>query len=276
MRRSLQVSRFLKPLPATLALIVFLIGCSAPAGPKPRPTPSATFRVMTYNIHHGAGADDRLDLDRVAEVIRRERPDIVALQEVDRGVTRSGRRDLLQELARLTGFEYAAFGKNIDHQGGDYGNGILSRYPILREVNTPLDQVEPGERRGVLQAVVDIRGREVAVLVTHFDVRNAEERLLSARQVEEKLLPDYDGYPLLFAGDFNDVPDGAVYQRLTTRLSDAWKAGDGPGYTIPVDAPSRRIDYVFHSPHLTPVAAHVPRSDASDHLPLVVDLRFAD
>lgn len=268
------LARVLKPLLAALVLGAFTGGCST--HPSLRPAAGTTFRVMTYNIHHGAGADDRLDLERIAEVIRRERPDIVALQEVDRGVARSERRDLLQELAVLTGLEHTAFGKNIDHQGGDYGNGLLSRYPIVREVNTHLDQVEPGERRGVLQTIVDIGGREVAVLVTHFDVRNAEERLLSARQVEEQILPAYRAYPLLFAGDFNDVPHGAVYQRLTTRLADAWTAGDGPGYTIPVHAPARRIDFVFHTPHLKPVAAHVPRSDASDHLPVVVDLQLAN
>src|SRR3954447_16208752 len=64
---------------------------------------AVTFRAMTYNIHHGEGLDRKIDLVRIAELIKRERADIVALQEVDKGVERTGRRDLPQELASLTG-----------------------------------------------------------------------------------------------------------------------------------------------------------------------------
>jgi len=52
---------------------------------------SKTIRIMTYNIHHGAGIDGKVDIDRIAKVIARENADIVALQEVDRGVERSHR-----------------------------------------------------------------------------------------------------------------------------------------------------------------------------------------
>jgi endonuclease/exonuclease/phosphatase family metal-dependent hydrolase len=261
---------------AALAVAALATGCAGAEPGGSRPQPGAALRVITYNIHHGVGLDGRLDLQRLAGVIVRERPDVVALQEVDRGVERSGQRDLLRELAELTGLEHAAFGKNLDHQGGDYGNGLLSRFPIRRQANLHLDQLGPGERRGVLHAVLDVEGREVAVLVTHLDHLSLEERLASVRQIEERLLPAYERYPLVLAGDINDVPEGAVYRRLTARLADAWVAGEGLGYTIPVGAPARRIDYVFHSRHLVPVAAHVPWSDASDHLPVVADLRFAD
>ena len=262
-------------LGAALA-IAFLTGCSAPSGAPPGPRGDRSLRVMTYNIHHGAGADDRVELERIAAVIRRESPDVVLLQEVDRGVERSGRRDLLLELSSLTGLEHTAFGKNIDHQGGDYGNGILSRYPIRREVNSWLERATPGERRGVLQAILEVRGREIAVLATHLDASNAAERESSARQIEERILPPYSHYPLVLGGDLNEGPDGAVHRRLAARLTDAWGAGEGPGYTIPVDAPTRRIDYLFHDGRLRAVAARVLRSDASDHLPLVADVRLVD
>ncbi|MBW3628466.1 MAG: endonuclease/exonuclease/phosphatase family protein [Gemmatimonadetes bacterium] len=256
-------------------LTLLLLGCSV-HGLRPSPRGGALLRVMTYNIHHGAGVDERVDLERIAAVIRRENPDIVLLQEVDRGVERSGKRDLLRELATLTGLEHAAFGKNIDHQGGDYGNGLLSRYPIRREVNTWMERTTPGERRGVLQAIVDVRGREIAVLGTHLDASNGAERGSSARQIEQKLLPSYSKYPLILGGDLNEAPDGAVYRRLSALLADSWSAGEGPGHTIPVDAPNRRIDYIFHDRRFAAVAARVLRTDASDHLPLVADLRLVD
>ena len=75
------------------------------------------FRLMTYNLHHGEGMDGRVDLERIAEIIRREGADIVALQEVDRGVARTARRDLSGELAALTGMT-CLFSNNFHFQGG--------------------------------------------------------------------------------------------------------------------------------------------------------------
>ena len=76
----------------------------------------ARVRVLTYNIHHGEGMDGRIDLVRQAEILNREAPDLVALQEVDRGTKRSGGVDQLAELGRLTGLT-PTFGRAIDFQG---------------------------------------------------------------------------------------------------------------------------------------------------------------
>ena len=62
---------------------------------------------MTYNIHHGEGLDGRVDTARIAALIKQERADIVALQEVDKGVRRTALRDLTAELASLTGMASA-------------------------------------------------------------------------------------------------------------------------------------------------------------------------
>src|SRR5882672_6615404 len=94
------------------------------------PTKNRTLRVMTYNIHVGVGMDKKQDLARIAEVINHERPDLVGLQEVDRGVERTGHVDEVAELARLTGMDYA-FAPNLRFQGGWYGVAVLSRLPIL-------------------------------------------------------------------------------------------------------------------------------------------------
>lgn len=93
-----------------------------------------TFRVMTYNIQHGEGLDGRVDIGRIAAAIRAGFADIVAPQEGDRGVKRSHRIDTMVALSDLTEMKWA-FGKNIDYQGGDYGNGALTRFPILQEQN---------------------------------------------------------------------------------------------------------------------------------------------
>src|SRR5215510_13900586 len=76
-------------------------------------------RVLTYNIHHGEGTDGKVDLPRIANVIKSVSPDIIALQEVDQGTARAGGIDQPAELARLTGME-VVFGRNIDYQGGGF------------------------------------------------------------------------------------------------------------------------------------------------------------
>ncbi|MEX2382871.1 MAG: endonuclease/exonuclease/phosphatase family protein [Opitutales bacterium] len=239
-----------------------------------------TFRLMSYNIRWGMGMDGEMDLERTAEVIRSEKADFVALQEVDRGVERSGERDVVGELAELTELKYFAFGKNIDHQGGDYGNAFLSRYPILKTKNTHLPQLGPGERRGVLQVVLDVDGRELVVLNTHFDHRSDDgERMASVEAVKEDVLPEYEGLPMLFAGDFNDVPGSRMHERMKERFTDIWEeVGEGEGLTSSSANPVRRIDYIFikDTENVFPLKAWVPQSLASDHLPLGLEFRLSD
>src|SRR5262245_43373982 len=76
-------------------------------------------RVLSYNIHHGRGLDDKVDLERIAEVILSVKPDLVAVQEVDQKARRTEGVDQPAELARLTKME-VVFGKNIDFEGGGY------------------------------------------------------------------------------------------------------------------------------------------------------------
>lgn len=96
---------------------------------------SETIRLLTYNIRHARGMDGEVNVRRIAAVIREIAPDVVALQEVERGVPRTERRDLTRELAVLTGMA-GYFERNHAVGGGDYGNAILSRFPIIEQNNT--------------------------------------------------------------------------------------------------------------------------------------------
>jgi len=248
-------------------------GTAAPQSPAmsgrlPPARPMAPLRILTFNIHHGEGLDGRLDLDRIAQVIRDANADLVGLQEVDRGVERTLRRDLLKELADRTGLRFA-FGKSIDLQGGDYGNALLSRFPIVSEGTRLLENVGGGEQRSVLQTVVDVAGTRVLVLTTHFDHRrDSPQRARSAEEMVA-MAGQWDG-PLVMLGDFNDVPGSQAHRTLTGIARDAWAAvGEGAGATIPVEAPTRRIDWVLLR-GLDPQSAEVVKTDASDHLPVLV------
>ncbi len=231
-------------------------------------------RVMSYNIHVGVGMDKKLDLARVADVIKRSRADIVALQEVDRGVERTGRVDEVRELARLTGMDYA-FAHNLDYQGGQYGVAVLSRFPVLAIDHRRYANRRERERRGFIRVEVEVNGRRLNFVTTHLDYQYADGREFETEQLL-KALGDVRG-PLIVAGDFNEEPArGAYDMMLKSGFTDAWAKGAASGLTYPADKPTKRIDYVFHR-GLGPGAraeASVPDTLASDHRPVVVSLKF--
>ncbi len=237
---------------------------------------AVTVRVLSYNIHHGEGMDGRVDLERIAGVIRSSEADLVALQEVDRGVARTGRVDEPGRLAELTGME-AVFERNITFQGGDYGNAILSRLPVLRCENHALPQSLPNEQRGLLEAVVAAGEGELVFFATHFDYHSDDGERLASAEMLGRLVREREGRPVIVAGDLNALPDSRVIERVGGFLSDTCPREDPANWTYPADAPARRIDYILHSHHpSTSVLSSrvLPESVASDHRPVLAEFQF--
>ncbi len=203
-------------------------------------------RVLTYNIHHGEGIDRQLDLERLVRVIVSVAPDVVALQEVEQRTRRTGMVDQPAELARLTKMR-VVFGGNIPFEGGEYGNAVLSRYPILRHQNHLLPCLDDGEQRGVLEVEIawPNAGVPLRLLATHLDHRaNDRERVASARRINE-ILGDRDDAGTVLAGDLNDLPDSATLIELARRWT---RSNVEVEPTIPVERPTRQIDYVLYAP----------------------------
>ncbi len=250
-------------------LIVGVAGCySAPKAATPK-----TFRVMSYNIHHGAGLDGKVDFQRIADLIKREQADIVALQEVDKGARRTEGRDCPAELAALTGMT-CVFSNNFHFQGGEYGNAVLTRFPVKRWTNRHYQMPRPDEQRGLLQVVLDVHGCELVFLDTHVDYRSDDTgRLGNVAEILE-VTQACRGRPVILCGDFNDTPGSRMHQKLAQAFTDTWTvAGAGDGFTIPAEKPAKRIDFIWLSKGsaVQPVKAWVPETRASDHLPVVVE-----
>ena len=203
-------------------------------------------RVLSYNIHHGEGMDGLLDLRRIGRVILSVNPDLVSVQEVDQGATRSGRVDQPAALAEQTALDQV-FGGNIPLQGGQYGNVILSRFPITRSHNHPLPNVDQGEQRGLLDASIELPGgrTELRFLATHLDHRRSDrERRLSAELIE-RLVRDAPHQATLLAGDLNDRLGSPTLETLL-RVFSIPNTGELP--TIPVNQPARQIDFILYRP----------------------------
>ncbi|MFH1571225.1 MAG: endonuclease/exonuclease/phosphatase family protein [Gemmatimonadota bacterium] len=229
--------------------------------------PSGQVRVLTYNIHHGEGTDGRLDLARLATLIRSARPDVVALQEVDLGTERADRVDQAVELARLTGMN-VAFGANLEFQGGLYGNAVLSPFPVARHRNHALPNPSAGEPRGALEVtLVAGEGDTLVVVSTHFDHQGQASREAAAAAINEVL--GTGARPAILAGDLNATPDNQALHRLRERWVDT-------GREVAVTNPQPRpIDHVLYRPaaRWRTVAVQVLADTvASDHQPVLVVL----
>lgn len=236
-------------------------------------------RVLCYNIHYGQGTDGEYDLQRLADVIDEANPDLVALQEVDVGVRRSGRVHQARRLAELTGMA-VRYGPTQDHQGGLYGNAVLTRLPILDVEIQPLPFTEstPQRRtypRGAIAVTVRAAGdHELRFVSTHFQHNVAEDRLAEAKAINA-LFAGGDELPTILAGDINATPDAEPIRELLSRWTHAANQPLSP--TAPSTAPRSRIDYIFYRParSFRLISAEVvPESIASDHRPVLAVLEF--
>jgi endonuclease/exonuclease/phosphatase family metal-dependent hydrolase len=234
---------------------------------------STELKILNYNIHHAnpPSKQNFIDVEAIAKVIRQQSPDIIALQEVDVFTNRSGKTvDEATEIARLSGMPYHYFAKAIDHDGGEYGVAILSRYPMENMKNNPLPTVAEtkGEPRILATAVIHLpEGKKIVFACTHLDAQKADtNRFLQINKITEIL--QQEKLPVIIAGDFNATPTSRIINRLDeffTRTS----LVDG-GFTIPVEKPNKTIDFIAYKPaSYFNVVEHkiIDEKYASDHLP---------
>lgn len=237
-----------------------------------------TLTVSAYNIHHGAGTDEKLDLERIAVEIERGGAKIIGLQEVDRHWgERSEFADQAAWLGKRLGME-VVYGANLDEdpetegaQRRQYGTTILSAYPITSSRNTLLPRPEEGEQRGLLEAHITVDGIPVHFATTHLQHTSAAERLAQTKKIVKLLSRVKE--PIVLVGDLNAQPGTPELKPLSPRFLDAWpRAGEGEGFTAPSGELAYRIDYVLTTPDILVVGARVLDSPASDHAQVVVDV----
>lgn len=205
-----------------------------------------TVKILSYNIYHGATTRGDYNLDAIAKVITDCNPDLVALQEVDFKTNRSGHIDLATELGIRTHMT-PLFGRAMYYDGGEYGEGILSKYSFIRTRNVPLPYTPGNEPRSALEAVVVLdSGDTIAFIGTHFDHLNPEtDRVAQAEKINEVFTSG--PYPAILAGDLNAQPGSNPINILEELWSSTYNKIN-PEPTFPSDAPKKTIDYVMHFP----------------------------
>ena len=240
---------------------------------------SSVFKAMSYNIH-AAAHDGKVNTQKIANFILDQNVDIVALNEVARFMAKSDGRDNIGELAIETGMTYVFSNNNTSLSGNDqFGNAILSKYPVLFRDHRLLPRTGDNEQRGWLKAIVEVgAGKFLSFWATHLDFHDADlERLMCGTNFNQWIADET--LPVAFGGDFNDSPGGAIHGLMEQKWTDIWEvAGDGTlGRTVPCPGPTvARIDYIWKAKGsmITPTNAYVGTVEASDHFPVLTQFTF--
>lgn len=250
-----------------------IAACAAEKRPAVQPNPAAReMRLMSYNIRHCAGADNQVDVPRVAEVIKREKPDFVGLNEVDRCATRSHGIDMPEELGRLTGL-HATFAQAIPLQGGGYGNAVLSREKPLSVLRVPLPGREP-------RVLLLCEFKDFWFGTSHFALQ-ATNQLTTAKIIRRVVKEKAAAKPVFITGDWNCPPDSAPIKSLREymKVISSEKCRTFHGFKKHAPDSGYCIDYIAvdqgAAARVKVKEAHVTSNVvASDHNPVVVTIDF--
>ncbi len=250
---------------AVVALIATSTGvASAQSGDTVR------LRILAYNVHHGAGNDEVLDLQRIADLIKSLDPDLVALQEIDNRTERTGGENQAARLGQLTGLG-SVFGPFMDYQGGEYGMAVLSKLPFVNPTSYLLPP-GPEPRTSLAIEVLLPNGGELVFAGIHF-YRTESERMAQARRL--LLVLEDEPVPVILAGDFNSTPGSPVMNFIGESFTVPDKGDDH--FTFRSDNPTREIDFIVFRPaeRFTVIESRVIDEPlASDHRPLLLVVEF--
>jgi endonuclease/exonuclease/phosphatase family metal-dependent hydrolase len=249
-------------------------------------------RILTFNVAHGRGLTPiqgftsgrkiRVNLRKIARMLQRLSPDIVALQEVDECSRWAGNFDHLDYLRLHAGYKYAVFGITNRRSGLlnlSYGNAILSRHPILESETIVFGASRVGEK-GFLFVEVDVNGMHVPLVNLHLHYRSRDHRFVQTERLlawmhdkQRRRRGDWAVLPIL-CGDLNNP--GHLSDATATLLSHLFDYCDytlhpREGRTFPSPLPTRLLDFVFLPDGCRDAESRIVRTFLSDHRPVMVE-----
>lgn len=241
-----------------------LLSCGSQKGSK-------EVSLMSYNVGVFSKYQDN-SMPGIAQLIRETGVSFVGMSELDSCNTRNNAFQV-KDLAEMLEWDYA-FASAIAYRGGAYGDGIVCAQPALKKVRVPLSQGDGAEAR----AICVVETEDCVFATTHLDHRSESAALAQMQEVNDWFAANYDGCkkPVFLVGDFNVFPDSEVISLAQS----AWTLLSGTALTFPSRNPNRCIDYVFAYKPAAPVEVVSTQvitegtSDLSDHLPLVVKVRY--
>ncbi|MBQ1985276.1 MAG: endonuclease/exonuclease/phosphatase family protein [Clostridia bacterium] len=231
-------------------------------------------KIMTFNTQHCKNyLEQKIDFQIMADVIRNSGAEVIGLNEM-RGKGEDPEYDRQMEiLSELTGIEYYYFAKAIDVPNmGPYGNGLLSKCPIISAETVPIPDPVPQEgfRNYETRCVLKVKLENgLTVLVTHFGLNPDEQE-----NAVETILGILEDEKCVLMGDFNVEPDSEILRPIRACMKDTAEKFDREKLSFPSDSPEIKIDYIFATPDIEIITADIPEIVASDHRPHTAEIDF--
>ena len=237
-------------------------------------------RIATYNVHGCIGMDRQRSEARIAQVIAQSSVDVIGLQELDLGRRRSAGVDQTRIIAEQLGWQ-SHFHPAMRRDNENYGNAILSRYPLIFCRAVALPGRPPffcRENRVAIEVQIETNLGNVTIINTHLGLGWHE------RYVQAQLFTNADWLaavashtPLILLGDFNSLPGSRPYRTLSQHLHDVRRLVKTAGSirTFPTRFPLLAVDHIFVNEAIKPLSVTAHCSPlariASDHFPLVAE-----
>lgn len=221
------------------------------------------FNLVTFNIQFAARVSTAID--EIEKQPALSEAGVLLLQEMDNAGS--------DAIAEQFGFDYVYY-PGSKHQGKDFGNAVLSRWPIVDDHKLILPHRNPsnGRIRIAVAASLDTPEGLVQVYSVHTETPWLGPR--ARLEQSEAIAEDAAGFaePLAIAGDFNTLEGGSVdaTAEIFTNRGYRWATSS---VTDTVDSPvgAFTLDHVFTKGYEV-LSAHTQATDASDHQPVWVVL----
>lgn len=212
--------------------------------------------IATYNVRHGG--DVISNVGSIGQFLAKSNVDIAGLQEIDVGTRRMNGMDVLFEIARGGEYPYSYFAKAMEFDGGGYGVGIVSRYPILSVQTIPLSS--GGEEPRVLcHAVIETEDGNLNFFNTHTSYESKQIRTQQLKEIGTHLAK---AERFILVGDFNTANLGEFFSFSSCNTVNNSKYGS-------FIETNEGIDHIFLSNHFSVVQSSMPTVLYSDHYPIL-------
>ena len=257
----------------------------------------ARMRLLTFNVAHGRGplpvhqslrsaVNIRRNLLRIAALIRRLKADIVALQEIDENSRWNGSYNHLTFLSEHGGLPFSAMGLT-NKRGGryplNYGNGVLSRWPVMHAETTTFGRSRLGDKGFLFVEAEVTAGRRLPLINLHLHHVSRKQRLAQAATLMRFLTERRRSRgahwvaPPILCGDFNNpphTPDATAMLLGFCEQTNNYTLLPKAGRTFPAAWPALALDFILLPEECRPVHAEVVRSYLSDHRPVLVEFEL--
>lgn len=234
-------------------------------------------KVLSFNILHGKTMKEDFNLDVIAKVIIDANPDFVALQEVDYKTNRAKKYDLVTELGWRAKMA-PIYARAMHYDGGEYGEGVLSKHTFLNTRNVPLPYIPGDEPRAALEITTVLPSKDtISFIGTHLDhLKLKTNKIMQAKEINRVF--SKNKYPTILAGDLNAEPNSNTMNILESFWTASYDKTN-PQPTFSSENPIKKIDYVlFYPKHRWKVLKTEVICDtiASDHCAYLVTLQLLD